>query len=104
MKRKTKVLIIIMFVIITATFLSGCIPGDGRNSPENKAGFLWGVWHGWLAPVSLIVSFFKENISIYEINNTGWLYDFGYYIAVISGFGGLAISRKKRVKRVRDYD
>jgi hypothetical protein len=33
---------------------------------------------------------------MYEPNNTGWTYDLGFYMAVIGGFGGLALSRKKK--------
>ena len=28
---------------------------DGRNTRERPAGFLWGIWHGWIAPISLIL-------------------------------------------------
>lgn len=96
MRVNMKLILLVVIVILAASALSGCIPGDGTNTKDNKAGFFWGVWHGWLAPVSLIISLFKDNISIYEVSNSGWLYDFGYYIAVISGFGGVALSRKKR--------
>lgn len=76
--------------------LTGCIPGDGNHTPENPAGFLWGVWHGWIAPFSLILGFFCDNIRIYETANTGWWYDLGLYAAIISGFGSLAMARKKK--------
>ncbi len=102
MGKGTKWIILVLVIIITASLLSGCIPGDGKNTNDNKAGFFWGIWHGWLAPISLIISIFKDNISIYEVSNVGWLYDFGYYIAVISGFGGVALSRKKR-RASRDH-
>jgi hypothetical protein len=48
--------------------------------------------------VSLIVGFFKSDIRIYETVNTGWWYDLGFYIAVIAGFGGVALSRKQAKK------
>lgn len=83
---------IVAFVLI----LTGCMPGDGTYTSDNPAGFFWGIWHGWIAPISLIVGFFNENIRVYEIANTGWWYDLGFYIAIISGFGGLSMSRKKR--------
>lgn len=83
---------IVAFVLI----LTGCMPGDGTYTSDNPAGFFWGIWHGWIAPISLIVGFFNENIRVYEIANTGWWYDLGFYIAIISGFGGLSLSRKKR--------
>ena len=74
---------------------SGCIPGDGKNNAENLAGFFWGIWHGWVAPISLVMSFFNDKRHIYEIFNKGFQYDLGFYMAVISGFGGLAIVRNK---------
>lgn len=76
--------------------LTGCVPGDGTNTEDKPAGFFSGIWHGWIAPVSLIYSIFNKNINIYEAHNSGFWYDLGYYMAVISGFGGLALSRKKR--------
>ncbi|NLC42801.1 MAG: hypothetical protein GX783_00795 [Clostridiales bacterium] len=76
--------------------ISSCVPGDSKYTSENPAGFLWGIWHGWLAPVSLILSLFKDNIRIYEVANTGFWYDFGFYISIISGFGGISFFRKKK--------
>ena len=78
--------------------LAGCVPGDGTNAVK-PAGFFWGVWHGWIAPISLIIGLFNKSIRVYESLNTGWWYDFGFYIAIISGFGGLSLSRKKAAKR-----
>ena len=92
MKRKV-ILIMLSFVLIVV--LSGCIPGDGAYTQQEPAGFFWGVWHGWVAPISLVISFFNRDIRIYEVFNTGWAYDFGFYMAVISGFGGISLSRKK---------
>ncbi len=87
-----KIVILILIVIL----LSGCIPGDGKHTEEKPAGFFWGIWHGWIAPISLIIRIFNPNIRIYESTNTGWWYELGFYIAIISGFGGLSLSRKKR--------
>lgn len=94
MKKKT--LILLAICTLTILSLTGCIPGDGSNHSDNLAGFFWGVWHGWLAPISLIVGFFDRDIRVYEVMNSGWLYDLGFYIAVISGFGGLSLSRKSK--------
>ncbi len=93
---RTKLLIIILLAILLVFILSGCIPGDGKHTSTNPAGFLWGIWHGWIAPVSLIIGFFNRDVRIYEVANKGWWYDFGFYIAVISGFGGLSLFRKKK--------
>ncbi|MBN1500387.1 MAG: hypothetical protein JW982_09530 [Spirochaetes bacterium] len=89
----------ILQIFILSAFLvifTGCIPGDGSSSASDPSGFFSGIWHGWIAPVSVIVGFFNRQIHIYEIYNTGWWYDFGFYMAVISGFGGLSFFRKKK--------
>jgi len=92
--KKSKILFVLMSLLVLLT-LSGCIPGDGTSSVSNSAGFLWGIWHGWLAPLSLIISIFDKNIHMYEVFNSGFWYDLGYYMAIISGFGGLSLFRKK---------
>jgi len=94
--RKLALFVLSVFVLIA---LTGCIPGDGSIDATNPAGFFWGIWHGWLAPLTLIISLFDKNINIYEINNSGFWYDLGYYMAIISGFGGLSLARKKRRHR-----
>jgi hypothetical protein len=76
--------------------LAGCLPGGGSYQPAEPAGFFSGVWHGWIAPLSLVVGIFSDTVRIYEPNNTGWWYDLGFYMAIISGFGGLALSRRKK--------
>ncbi len=85
---------IVIALILLALLLGACAPGMTDHSPEKKAGFFWGIWHGWIAPISLIFSFFRPEVSIYEVNNTGFWYDLGFYLAVVGGFGGLAFSRK----------
>jgi hypothetical protein len=90
------VLLVLILVLLAGTCLSGCIPGDGKHTPENPAGLLWGIWHGWVAPISLVIGLFNHHIRVYEAANTGWWYDFGFYMAVISGFGGLSLVRRRR--------
>ena len=89
-----------LLLLIALITLAGCVPGDGKHTAEKPAGFFWGVWHGWIAPISLIGAYFNPDIRVYELENTGWWYDFGFYIAIISGFGGISFSRRKRKKVV----
>jgi len=93
---KKKIIILGIFLGLSVFLLTGCIPGDGTYTSTHPAGFFWGIWHGWVAPVSLIIGIFSRNIRIYETANTGWWYDFGFYMAIISGFGGLSLFRRKK--------
>lgn len=95
-KLKLSMLIIMMIILLT-----GCIPGDGSYTGRNPAGLFSGIWHGWIAPFSLILSIFNKSTRIYESINTGFWYDFGFYMAIISGFGGLSLSREKKKSKRR---
>ena len=91
-----KRLLILSLLTIMLLAMTGCLAGGGAYSEGREANFLMGIWHGWIAPISLILGLFRPGIRIYEMNNTGWWYDFGFYMAVISGFGGLSLSRRKK--------
>lgn len=93
---KNKTLRWFIFSLFVLLALTGCIPGDGTSSATSHAGFFWGIWHGWVAPISLIISLFDKNIHIYESFNNGFWYDLGFYMAIISGFGGISLARKRR--------
>lgn len=93
-KRLISLLILLTLIGLMAT---GCLP-NRTEVMEKPAGFLRGIWHGWMAPLSLIVGIFNSEVTIYNPNNSGWWYDFGYYMAIISGFGGLSLSRKAKKK------
>lgn len=54
----------------------------------HPAGFLAGLWHGIICPLTFIVSLFNPNVRIYETNNRGTLYDLGFIIGVSAAFGG----------------
>ncbi|MGE5579959.1 MAG: hypothetical protein ACM3WU_07940 [Bacillota bacterium] len=91
-----RALTIILVVAALGVAASGCLPGDGTSTPSKPAGFFWGIWHGWMAPISLIGEIvFNRGLHIYESYNVGWAYDLGYYMAVISGFGGLSLVRRR---------
>ncbi len=96
---RKKWLPLLLLALLATVLLTACAPGDGHATPDNPAGFLWGVWHGWIAPVSVIIGFFNPNIRVYEVYNTGHWYDVGFYIALIGGFGGLALTRRKKVEK-----
>jgi hypothetical protein len=89
----------LVFILTCMTLiisLAGCFPHEASSPTDDRAGFFMGIWHGWIAPVSLIVGIFNHDIRIYDPHNTGWWYDLGYYIAIIAGFGGIAFSRRRK--------
>lgn len=86
----------LLAIVMSSLLLVSCFPGGGSSTPEDPAGFFTGVWHGWIAPLSLLVGIFNDSVRVYEPYNTGWWYDCGFYIAIIAGFGGISLTRKKK--------
>jgi hypothetical protein len=65
----------------------------GPNSKYQQAGaapagFWAGVWHGLIVPIAFIVSLFNPNVRIYEKNNRGRWYDFGFIVGASASIGG----------------
>ena len=60
-------------------------PNPMLNQPDGlgrvaRAGA--GIWHGIIAPVTLVLSFFDPNIHMYEVHNAGSEYDFGFLLGI----------------------
>lgn len=73
--------------------LSACAagPNEAVDAGADPAGFWLGLWHGFITPVTFVVSLFTDNVNVYEVNNSGNWYDFGFVIGVsviFSGAGG----------------
>ena len=79
-----KLLILILLLLI----LTSCAAGDGQFTPESLAGFWVGLWHGIISFISMIIHIFNDNVVVYETNNTGGWYDFGFLLGVVSIWGG----------------
>ncbi|MHC1719191.1 MAG: hypothetical protein AB9844_00575 [Clostridiaceae bacterium] len=78
-----------------ANALSAAGPNSKYKLPGSEpAGFLAGLWHGLIAPITFIISLFSPNVRIYETNNKGVLYDFGFVIGISGSFGGSARSTR----------
>ncbi len=75
-------------LIVLLPLLVACAAGDEQFTPHNPAGFWFGLWHGIIAVISLIIHVFNENIAVYEVNNTGGWYDFAFLLGVIFIWGG----------------
>ena len=99
-----KIFILVLSVILPA-MLVGCAPGTSVqvNTPDAtmqlsmpgpnpminqgdasgrvaRAGA--GLWHGIIAPITLIMSFFSSDVHMYEVHNAGAEYDLGFLLGV----------------------
>lgn len=102
---KKKLVSIVILLALLSVAVAACAPGTdievnvpdttvrlttpGPNPQLNQpdadnrlAGFGQGLWHGLIAPVTLISSFFNETIQMYEVHNNGNEYNLGYLIGV----------------------
>jgi hypothetical protein len=82
--------------------LSSCAAGNTQFTPESPAGFWYGLWHGAISVVTLIVHVFNDSVRVYEVNNTGGWYDFGFLFGAIciwSGGSTASCARSKRKKK-----
>jgi hypothetical protein len=97
---KNLILIALLLVLVT-----GCAPGSGvevnvpsstvllttpgPNPEQSKedaagrvAGIVQGLWHGLIAPITLIGSFFNPDMQMYEVHNNGKEYNLGYLFGI----------------------
>jgi len=75
--------------MIMANALAVAGPNSKYNQPGAlPAGFLAGLWHGLILPITFIVSLFSPNVRFYEKNNSGLWYDFGFILGASSSLGG----------------
>jgi Na+/H+ antiporter NhaD/arsenite permease-like protein len=105
-KQRANIVFIAITAIIMFTLIS-CAAGPGsKYTPEKPAGFWVGLWHGVIALITLIISFFSDNVRIYEVNNTGVWYDVGFFLGIIimagGSSGGGAASRKSKNRKDGD--
>jgi hypothetical protein len=55
---------------------------------ERPDGFLFGLWHGFISPVTFVGSLFIDSVEMYSVNNNGGWYDFGFVLGAGILFGG----------------
>lgn len=78
----------LVFLIPLILLISSCAAGNAQFSQETPAGFWWGLWHGIISVISLVIHIFNDSVMVYEVNNTGGWYDFGFLMGIIFIWGG----------------
>jgi hypothetical protein len=118
-KKKLFIFVLMAVVLVMA---AGCAPGaatqidipsvslkisvPGPNPQVNTedanghvAGILLGLWHGFISPVTLVLSFPNPDFQIYEVHNDGSPYNLGFLLGVAIVFIVLGVfvgSRRHR--------
>jgi len=96
-----KLLVLIPFLFL----LAACAAGDAQFTSDTPAGFWFGLWHGVISLISLIIHLFNDNVTVYELHNTGGWYDFGFLLGVIFIWGGGShVSCKSAADKRRDKE
>lgn len=69
--------------VLALLVLTACAAGPNEAvSGGEGAGFWLGLWHGLITPVTLVISLFRDDVSIYEVVNNGNWYDVGFVVGL----------------------
>ena len=55
-----------------------------------------GLWHGVIAPVTLLISFFNSDVRMYQVHNAGSEYDLGFLVGVAIVFALIGLFIRMR--------
>jgi hypothetical protein len=89
MKKAVPIIVLLLVALLLSSCLAG--PNDFLDTPSEKgkvAGFLRGLWHGFIALFTFIISLFTDKVNVYEVHNSGGWYDFGFIVGIMVFFGG----------------
>lgn len=86
-------ILLLMLATAALAWLAGCAPAsigtyDPGASAADVAGFWKGLWHGFIVVFSFVVSLFNDDVGVYEVRNSGHLYDLGFVLGVMMFSGG----------------
>jgi hypothetical protein len=103
MKKK---LFIFILMAILLVIMAGCAPGPNPavNTPDEQGsiGGVWlGLWHGIIAPVTLIFSVFDASVHMYDVHNDGGWYNLGFLLGIGVFFGALWAAGEPARRRTR---
>jgi hypothetical protein len=95
---------LVPLLLVTAFVLAACAAGpngqEGTVASDGEvAGFVMGLWHGIISPITFVISLFKESVNFYEIHNNGNWYNFGFVVGAGILFGGGGATARPRKRR-----
>jgi hypothetical protein len=87
-----------LVALLVLPVLAACAAGVNPATTGDGAGFWLGLWHGIILPVTFIISLFTDTVNIYEVDNDGNWYDFGFVLGLVL-FSGPAMAVGRRAPR-----
>jgi len=97
-----KLLFAALLLLVAVVLFAGCAPGNERwASVDNRANFWAGLWHGLIIIVTFVVSWFTNDVRIYEANNVGFGYNIGFILGCMISLGGGIRAGTHRKRKVR---
>jgi hypothetical protein len=100
MKKMLKIIAFVVLILLVVSCTAGVNQMEDKPDKDGKiAGFWRGLWNGFIILFSFIISLFNDNVTIYEVHNSGGWYNFGFLLGIMCFFGGSgggAASRKRR--------
>lgn len=73
--------------------LASCAGPNELARQAGAPGFWRGLLHGILAPITFLIGLFTDQVSMYEVHNSGHWYDFGFLIGICAVLGSGAARR-----------
>ena len=98
--RTVRTVLVVLVTALVAVAAAGCAAGTNPqlDTGQDPAGFWLGLWHGFITPVTFVVSLFRDDVNVYEVANNGNWYDVGFVLGlsmIFSGGGGGAAARRR---------
>ncbi len=105
MPRSARTIQMLAFFGAIALVFGACTATQVRLGPAVVAdplpGFWKGLWHGFIAGISFIVSLFSDEVKVYAFPNAGRWYEFGFMLGIGGFSGGVLAGSRTRADTVR---
>jgi hypothetical protein len=102
--KRARAALLVLVVMVGGLALAACAPGANDVADagtQELAGFWLGLWHGIITPVTFVISLFNDNVNIYEVQNNGNWYNFGFVfgLSIVFGSGSRVSAPARRPAR-----
>lgn len=82
------------WLALASMLFVACAAGNPQFTSQAPAGFWYGIWHGLISFVTLVVGLFNDHVKVYEVDNTGGWYDLGFLLGVTMLWGHRTITHR----------